>query len=242
MIDLTESAQRKSLRIAGYALAAAVITTTLFAAERAYRSSHDTTAPLANAEPSEQSAGLQQADTPPAQPVPQLQQALTPPAEPARPQTPGQDFATAQDLRGEPPIVAQPPLPAQGFTAQPPASLLPASPAARTASGPEDDDAAEIRKPQAKPKALPKAKPRHARQLPAKQATRTNAAPRRAAAAKPAKPATRAERPNVYFERESQLGFAPQLRSRICNPATGQMPMQCYYPREGRERFPAKSN
>jgi hypothetical protein len=50
-----------------------------------------------------------------------------------------------------------------------------------------------------------------------------------------------AEKPSVYWERDSQLGFAPQLRKRTCNPATGQMPMQCYYPREGREKFPAKS-
>jgi hypothetical protein len=95
---------------------------------------------------------------------------------------------------------------------------------------------------------LPPRRP-EVRSAPAKQATRERAAPRRpvqAAEKPPARAEKRAqkpaEQPNVYWERDSgsQMGFAPQLRRRTCDPASGNMPMQCYYPREGRERFPAK--
>jgi hypothetical protein len=95
---------------------------------------------------------------------------------------------------------------------------------------------------------LPRSRP-ELQSPPARQVTRERAAPRRPAQAAEKPPARAekraqkpAEKPNVYWERESdsQLGFAPQLRRRTCDPASGNMPMQCYYPREGRERFPAK--
>ncbi len=81
---------------------------------------------------------------------------------------------------------------------------------------------------QPKPSKQPK---QQARRLPAKPADRN-----RTTSVRP----SQAEKPNVYWERDSQLGFAPQLTKRICDPATGHMPMQCYYPREGRQRFPAR--
>jgi hypothetical protein len=115
-------------------------------------------------------------------------------------------------------------------------------PVAATATGPvAGDDAPE----RTQPRASPQSKPQRARRLPAKEATRERTPPRRpvqaaTVPAQAAKPAAQAEKPNVYYERDSQLGFAPQLTKRTCNPATGQMPMQCYYPREGRERFPVK--
>jgi hypothetical protein len=93
----------------------------------------------------------------------------------------------------------------------------------------------EVAPQQVQPRLSPQPKRQQVRRLPAKQVARERAVPRR-----PVQPTKQAAKPNVYWERESQLGFAPQLRKRTCDPATGQMPMQCYYPREGRERFPAK--
>jgi hypothetical protein len=102
---------------------------------------------------------------------------------------------------------------------------------------------ADVAAPQSRPP-LPPRRPETANTR-ARQATRERAAPRRpvrAAERPPVRAENRDEQPNVYWERDSgsQLGFAPQLRRKTCDPTTGQMPMQCYYPREGRERFPAK--
>jgi hypothetical protein len=104
------------------------------------------------------------------------------------------------------------------------------------ARGPDQNEAAPQR---TRPKSSRQPKVQQGRRLPAKQAARDRATPRPTVRAE--SPAAQAAKPNVYYERDTQLGFAPQLRKRTCNPATGQMPMQCYYPREGRERFPAKA-
>jgi hypothetical protein len=95
---------------------------------------------------------------------------------------------------------------------------------------------------QRQPKASKKIKRQQERRVPEKQASRDR--PRKQALDDRAKPRrqerTQSASPNVYFERDPQLGFAAQLRQRTCNPATGNMPMQCYYPRAGRQNFPSK--
>jgi hypothetical protein len=102
------------------------------------------------------------------------------------------------------------------------------------AAGPVPDQTPAQR---TQPKSSDSAKRQQRARPPAKPTATDRATPRR-----PDRAATppQTQPPNVYYESDSQLGFAPQLRTRTCNPATGQMPMQCYYPREGRERFPAK--
>jgi sialidase-1 len=224
-------------RVVAYALLAAVITTGLLAADGAYRWYQD--------------GGMQVAEQPitePSAPEPLVSEVPVPErsvqapepatAETRHAETPPhtQGAAAAPEIVG---VAEQPePEPDTAPTTNTAAGSIPI-PAPRPTTGTATARAAEEAAPQrSEPKSSPQSKPQQARRSPAKETTRERAAPRRPVQA--ARPAAQPANPNVYYERDSQLGYAPQLRARTCNPATGQMPMQCYYPREGREQFPAK--
>lgn len=228
-------------RVLAYALLAAVVTTALLAADGAYRWYHDADAQVAEPSTPEKSIQALEPATAETQPADLPSQARVP--MPKR-----EVVGIAEKPANQPGINSAPgqvPNPAVGAIPKPAVSAIPIPvprPVAGTATGPVAGDAAPER---TQPKSSPQSKPQQARRLPAKDATREGTPPRRPvqAATVPApaaKPPAQAEKPNVYYERDSQLGFAPQLTKRTCNPATGQMPMQCYYPREGRERFPVK--
>jgi hypothetical protein len=238
MIKLPAGLQfQKFPRVAGYALLAALITGTLFAAEGAYRWYGATSAQMvATGEPSVAAS----------EPVlVEATAAASPLQVPAQPS----ETARVKQQVEEQPVTAQAPEPAGGTieslaagpASSPVVGTIPSGSTSNIASTPAPEAAsapAEAAPQLAQPKSSRQFKQKQARRLPAKQATRDRATPRRSAQA--GKPPVQAEKPNVYWERDSQLGFAPQLRKRTCNPATGQMPMQCYYPREGREKFPAR--
>ncbi|MGV3634281.1 MAG: hypothetical protein ACO1NY_08005 [Pseudorhodoplanes sp.] len=235
-------------RVATYAAIAALVTGALFAVDSVYRWYDENAQVLA--------------------PTRDRSVAATKPA-PAEAAAPAQGPAAASAGTGmaekrseEGPVTAQTPNPVGSTTAGPkgPSALEPAVAAApgNSASNAvigvapkETARSADVAPHTAQP-ALPPIRPELSTP-PARQVTREPTAPRRPVQAaekppvrteKPAKQRSeqRAEQPNVYWEQDggSQLGFAPQLRKKTCDPATGQMPMQCYYPREGRERFPAR--
>lgn len=240
MTKLTASLQFQKLpRIAAYALLAALVTTALFAADRALRRSHD--ASMQQAAPLTEERSVKIGDPAPAP----TQHANTPPQDwPPLPE----DNASGGLARAEDPpagVAIERPAgvavekPAGDPVADLTAPAIPAPIPAPTSSAATDavpDNAASR---QAQPTPSRQIRRQQVRRPAAKQVTRERAKSSRPVQAQ--KPPARREGPDVYWERDSQLGFAPQLRSRICNPATGHMPMQCYYPREGRERFPAKS-
>lgn len=235
-------------RVAAYAAIAALITGALFAADGAYRRYGASDARMAEPSPHERTA-----DTP--DPAPAEAVAKAAPAQ-AREAPLHAETKTVEPPSEVRPIAAQTPKPADdpapaGQSASNPAvATVPNSSTTSAATGiaPQATTQSAQAAPQIAQPPLPPSRP-ELRSLPAAAATRGRAAPRRpvqAAERPPARAEKRAqkpaEQPNVYWERDSgsQLGFAPQLRKKTCDPATGQMPMQCYYPREGRERFPAK--
>jgi hypothetical protein len=206
--------------VVAYALLAALVSTVLLAADGAYRWYHDANTQVA--EPATPERSVQAPEPASAE----IRHAVAPSPAPV-PEREAVGIAQPAEERSDPAPVSNP---ANGSI------LIPvARPATGTATAPVPHDAAPERT-QSRSASQPKRQ--QDRRLPAKQDTRERAAPQRPVQA--AKPPAQAEKPNVYYERDSQLGFAPQLRTRTCNPATGQMPMQCYYPREGREQFPAK--
>ncbi|MFZ5693558.1 MAG: hypothetical protein ACOY5F_20180 [Pseudomonadota bacterium] len=235
-------------RAAAYAAIAALVTGVLFAVDGAYRwydaSRTHMPAPFA--------AG-RTAETP--DPAPAEAVATATPAQ--GPEAPlHAETKTVEPPSEVRPITAQTPNPAgdpapasqsvsnRTVTAVPNGS----SPNAAVGIAPDATAQSAQAAPQIAQPPLPPSRP-ELRTQPAREAMPERAAPRRPvqAAEQPVRSQKRAqkkpaEQPNVYWERDdgSQLGFAPQLRKRTCDPATGQMPMQCYYPREGRERFPAK--
>jgi len=221
-------------RVVAYALIAAVVAAGVLAADGAYRWYRD--------------AGVQVAE--PSAPEPAVSEApvRAETAEAPEPATAGTRHADTpphtQGAAAEPGTVgvAQQPerqpekAPARNTAAG--SIPIPAPrPATGTATARAPQEAATPQR--AEPKSSPQARPQQARRSPTREDTRERAAPRPPVQAATRPPAPAAN-PNVYYERDSQLGYAPQLRARTCNPATGQMPMQCYYPREGREQFPAK--
>lgn len=229
-------------RVAVYAALAALVTTALFAAEGAYHWYADSgtavTVPAAHVD------AAKVPDPAPAvtSPVPAVSEAAV--------------QAPASIL--PPTLTPTVPVPTRALSAEPAPgpSIRPADPAqtlihaaapqsagieAKPGVKPFDAPIANTGREPVRPAIAPRQKPQKATQQRKKQEARRPPAkqPVQARASTPRR--TPAPQPNVYFERDSQLGFAPQLRKRMCNPATGQMPMQCYYPREGRERFPAKT-
>ncbi len=278
---------QKVSHLAACALLAALVTTGLFAAERAYRLYQDESAQIAApltgaktvdaaAEPvpvkaaerpavkaAERVAAATDEPAPPAtqpdlHPAPQISTRWLDPAPiAARSQVADLPAPAQAPALAEPAPAAQDPVPATGG----PIASLGESATPNLGSAP-----AEAAPQRARPKALPKAGERQSRRAPAKQASRERAAPQRRARAEASQRQARAQtpqrraraeapmqrsrtetrsaqarQPNIYYESDRQLGYAPQVRRRVCNPASGHMPMQCYYPREGRERFPAKS-
>jgi hypothetical protein len=249
MIRLPAGLQLQNVpRIAAYAMLAALVTAAVFAVDAAYRSYSDpgteVAAPLTGQRsveatdpaPEPALAGTQPA-APPAQvttgtPKPEAAEKIE--QQPAAAQAPNAGPATAQAPDTNSGSIANP---ASGSIASP--SGGPASPSRSTLSNPASGSTpTEVTPQQAQRKPSRQLQRQQVRRPAAKQAARERATPRRPAQAQ--KPPAQTAKPNVYFERDSQLGFAAELRRRTCNPATGQMPMQCYYPREGRERFPAK--
>jgi hypothetical protein len=234
---------RKFPRAVAYAVVAAFVTIALFAADGAYRwyrgKNIEAAAPTARERsvrapdpaPVEVPASPPQAlSAPPERETQEIDRraeerpAVSPVATPARGAVPDpQAGIDAAGIEVATPASATAPKPA---VASAPAAAVAPVPRATTVPAPER--AAPQR---ARPKSLPQPRQVQVRRKPKTQAVQHRAAPRRP---------MQAAKPNVYFERDSQLGFASQLRKRTCNPATGNMPMQCYYPREGRERFPAK--
>ena len=233
-------------RVALYAALAALVTTALFAAEGAYHWYADSgaavTAPAAEKraalkapEPAVAAAPAEPGPTPTPKvaaqvPEPAMQPILTP-------TVPVPTRALSAESAPGPAI---PPAPAQTLThaAAPQTAGIEAKPGAKPFGTPI---ANTVRQP-VRPTIAPRQKPQKAAQQRKKQEARRPPAKQPVhARAKPQRPAASAK-PNVYYEQDTQLGFAPQIRTRVCNPATGQMPMQCYYPRENRERFPAKTS
>jgi len=216
-------------RVVAYALLAALVTTALFAADGAYRWYQDRTTPVAAQEPREPSVKAPEPLPVETRHTTAASQPLTTSPEPA---------IVATEKPAEDRVAAEPvPNPTSGSIPNPAAA-----PAPSMASAPVPTQAAPQR---TRPELSPQPKRQQVRRPPAKKEARDRAASRRQLpaekpSARAAKPSAPAEKPNVYYERDTQLGFAPQLRKRTCNPATGNMPMQCYYPREGRERFPSK--
>jgi hypothetical protein len=206
-------------RVVAYALLAAVVTTLLLAADGAYRWYSDSSPTMAE----ESAAPERSVQRPEAEPT--VQQANTPVPIPAR-----EVVGAAHQTEDRPDAVTVP-NPISGSIPIPAAA-----PVRGTARPSVQNEAVPQR---AQPKTPRQPKLQDGRRPSAKQAARESATPSRPVQAAE-KPQAEAAQPNVYYERDSQLGFASQLRKRTCNPATGQMPMQCYYPREGRERFPAK--
>lgn len=206
---------QKFPRVAAYALLAALITTALFAADSAYRWSYDRSTKVAVPLPQERPVAASEPAPAEAQPVNPPSQALT--QMPERENVGVDERADDRAPSGSTPNSATASIP-NSATAS-------VENSARGGAAPS-----EISQHHKQPKSSRHPK-QQVRRLPAKQVAREHATPRRP---------VQAEKPNVYWERDTQLGFAPQLRKRTCNPATGRMPMQCYYPREGREQFPAK--
>jgi hypothetical protein len=243
MIRLPASLEFRSL--ARLAACAALVTAVLFAADGAYRWFRD-----ANTQVAEPTTGERSNDasaTAEAQPA-KASEAL---ARSAQPETTRVDNRTSEGA-----VSAGVLEPASGSVSKPAGAAIADAPATATpdnavthpdATGTASKTPGAIADiaPRSAQPPLPPKRP-EIRTAPARQATtRERAAPRRPvqAASRPAERAEKpADKPNVYWEREgdSQMGFAPSLRRRTCDPATGNMPMQCYYPREGREQFPAK--
>jgi hypothetical protein len=242
-------------RVAAYAAIAALVTGVLFVADGAYRWYGSKNAQLtAPSMPEHTASSSEQALI--SAPMTAPAEASATPAPSQNPAVPSAGTAKAEERSEEPPVKAQAPSLAGGQTAANPSASGPALatvpsgpiPASVTGIAPETETRSADAAPQNAQPPLPPSRP-ELRTCSAKQITRERAAQNRPvrAAEKPVARAGRpakqpAELPNVYWERDegSQLGFAPQLRKKTCDPATGQMPMQCYYPREGRERFPAK--
>ena len=229
-------------RVVAYALIAAVVSAGLLAADGAYRWYQD--AEMQVAEPSAQPVPARSVEA--AEPAAvETRPADSPTATPSTALAPDLAPALAQELAPEK-VPDREVVGTAAPEAEQPATAVPnlagvtiPIPAPRPISGTTNARAPEEAAPQrTESKSSPQTRPQQARRSPAKETTRERAAPRRPVQA--ARPPSPAANPNVYYERDSQLGFAPQLRARTCNPATGQMPMQCYYPREGREQFPAK--
>jgi hypothetical protein len=236
-------------RVVAYAAIAALVTGALFAADGAYRwygiTSAKVAATLTRARSVEapKPAPIEAATAAAPAQVPVAAQAETARVE-QQPEV-QQVTAPATKLSGD--SIARPEDPS---ASEPAVAAIPGGsvPHAETDLVPETATRSADVAPQIAQPPLPRSRPQ-LQSPPARQATRERAAPRRPAQAAEKPPARAekraqkpAEKPNVYWERESdsQLGFAPQLRRRTCDPASGNMPMQCYYPREGRERFPAK--
>jgi hypothetical protein len=230
-------------RVAAYAVIAALVTAALFAADGAYRWYR-----VPGTQVAAQGTDLRSVETPaPTSVEAQAAAPASPAASQVIAETPQPETRKVEERAETESAAPQPPNSMRGSISNPVSGSIANSAAGlveRPVAGPSprvtvgSDDAA----PQ---QPRPTLSQQPSRQQARKQAARERAAPRRpaqAAAKPPARTVKPAEKPNVYWERDngSQLGFAPQLRKRTCNPATGQMPMQCYYPREGRERFPAK--
>jgi hypothetical protein len=259
MTKLLAGLQSQSVsRVAAYAAIAALITGALFAADGAYRWYGAESAQVAAPSPQERSIEA-------SQPAPVEATAVASPAQ--GPAAAPAEAAEIEQRSEERSVTAQtpnapvpsPPGPEGQSVAGPAIATAPGNSIPDTVTGmdPQATTRSADTAPRVTQPPLPPERPElltpPARQAtgtpPARQAVRERATPRRPvqAAEKPRPRAEKraqkpAEQPNVYWERDSgsQLGFAPQLRKRTCDPATGQMPMQCYYPREGRERFPAK--
>lgn len=233
MIRLPAGLQfQKVPRVVAYALLATGVTAALFAADTAYRWYHDAGMQVASPSPSKSSVEA-------SKPAPVE---ATASASPAQVET---ETSKQNAVDATAPVEPKPAV-ASGPASDPAVGAIPGGSTSNIASGPVSEAAnapANVAPLEVQPSLQPKRQ--QVRRLPAQQATRERAAPRRPVQAATKPPARaespRTEKPNVYWESDSQLGFAPQLRKRTCNPATGQMPMQCYYPREGREKFPAKS-
>ena len=246
MIRLPAGLQfQKVPRVVAYALLATGVTAALFAADTAYRWYHDAGTQVASP--------LTSKSTEASKSAPVEATASASPAQ-AEAETSKQNAVDAKGPVEPKPATAQAasssnglvPTIANGPVSDPAVGAIPGGSTSNIAGGPASEAAnapANVAPLQVQPSLQPK--PQQVRRLPAQQATRERAAPRRPVHAATKPPARtekpHSEKPNVYWESDSQLGFAPQLRKRTCNPATGQMPMQCYYPREGREKFPAKS-
>lgn len=222
MIKLPAGLQflRRVPRLAAYAMLAALVTTVLLAADGAYRWRRDLGTQVAAPLPRERSVEVPEPAPVEAQPANPSSQVIT--------RMPDREAAELEKPSDGLPRAAQIPEPASGSIA------TPAAPPA----GAVRNSVEAAPQPASQPKPSPQPGRQQARRIPAKEAARDRATPRRPAQAR--KPPAQAAQPNVYWERDNQLGFAPQLRKRTCDPSTGHMPMQCYYPREGRERFPAK--
>jgi hypothetical protein len=211
---------------------AALATTALFAADGAYRwyrHASATVTALQTPERSVETAEPAPVEAQPAAPAPQAP-VEKPAAEPVRIEAQLEDRTGS----GSHPRPADDPIANLATGPHPSLAGAPVPDLARgPAPRPDSSFVPEEIAPQNKPPRLSQQpKRQQAKRQPAKQ----QAAPGRTKAQR----AVQAAKPNVYWEQDSQLGFAPQLRKRTCNPATGHMPMQCYYPREGRERFPSK--
>lgn len=212
-------------RAALYALSAALVTTALFAADSAYRF-YDTKLKVAVPLPKERPIQLSEPrriEIPAAKPQTQASNAA--PEQPAQlsgPELTGVRPADDRVASGSVPIP-----PSGSFTQNTVGNPAPAqsAPQRKPTKASRQIEAPKQIKPQVRRAPEKQAAAR------AKQPANDSATPRRQA-----QPAG----PNVYFERDTQLGFAPQLRKRTCNAAAGNMPMQCYYPRQGREKFPSK--
>jgi hypothetical protein len=247
MIRLPAALEFRSLaRLAAYAVLAALVTAALFAADGAYRWFQDPPVQVAAPTTGERSGdAAATAEAQPAKPSPVL--ATSPQPETAR----------AEDRATEGSVSAGVQEPASGSISRPAGAAVAdgaVSAIPNIAVAPKPDAVSPVSKAPSAPadiargSAQPPLPPRRPelRTAPAKQATtRERAAPRRpvqAATTPPQHAEKPTEKPNVYWERDgdSQLGFAPSLRRRTCDPATGHMPMQCYYPRESRDQFPAK--
>jgi hypothetical protein len=234
-------------RVAAYAVIAALLTAALFAADGAYhwyRVPGTQVTDVRSVEPPAPTSVKAQAAAP-----------ALPAASQVTAETPQPETRKIEERAETGPAASQPSNSTSGSNSnqvsgsiassaagsiERPAAGLVAGPSPRVTVG--SDDAAPQ---QPRPTLSQQPSRQQARRPSAKQAARERATPRRpvqAATKPPARTVKPAEKPNVYWERDSgsQLGFAPQLRKRTCNPATGQMPMQCYYPREGRDKFPAK--
>lgn len=231
-------------RVAAYAAIAALVTAALFAADGTYRWLHDTPPQVTPPQVAAPLTGVRSVDV--AEPAPVEKQAANAPTQVVA-ETPQPETRTIEERAETEPAAPQPSNPTGGSVSNPVSGSIASSAAGlveRPVAGPSPrvtNGSEDVAPQQPRPKLSQQPNRQQVRRPPAKQAARERATPRRPVQAA-AKPPVRAEKPNVYWERDggSQLGFAPQLRKRTCNPATGQMPMQCYYPREGREKFPAK--
>ena len=239
MISLFADLQiSKFPRVAAYSLLAALVTTTLFGADAAYRWYRDAGIKIAVPAPAtpklepkiEPKRSVKASD-----PAPVAPQSVSP-LSPDFTKAPDREVAAIAEPVGTPPVND----PVPGLAGIPPMATAPAS--SLTSGSIPNPPAHSVARDIAPQQARSKPIQRSPRQQLLRAAPGQAAAIERAKKRRTVQAAKRpAAKPNVYFERDSQLGFAAQLRKRACNPATGNMPMQCYYPREGREKFPAKS-